>query len=159
MKKTMAQVALTTVKHPYEILREISAADDTDLTDSTMQDGLPNGVVTKSTKAQIIMFGTDDEDEAGTWALYGQTRNGPAELIATGTVALGDVETGEPDEYYANNIVISVQKWLSTIVAIAADNVSLYIAKLEFDCFGYDKIWLSLTKDTAASLGAKIRWI
>ncbi len=160
MPETITQVGQTTIRYPYEVLRAISATDDAALDADTMQLGLPSGVRTKSNRAEIIIHGTNLEDEAGTWELYAQAQDGPAELMGVGTVALGDILTGiETLDFYANNIVITTQKWLGVINAVAADDTSLYIAKLEFDCFGYDRIWLALTKTTAATLGAKVRWV
>ena len=149
--ETMVQVYVSSLKTPYEVLRAVSASDDTDFTTSTIKNGLPDGVVTKLNSAEIIFMGTDAEDEAFTWALYGQVRdaNGfkPAERIAHGTGILGDVETGNSNELYANVLAITTEGWMTNLKKAAAVNVSLYIAKLYFDHFGYDKIQLIMTKN------------
>ncbi len=160
MAKTMQQVGLTTIRYPYEALRAISADDDTALTATTMQLGLPSGVITKSNRAEIVIFGTNADGEGYTWGLYAQVQDGPAELMAIGSGNLGEIRVGdEANDFYSNDITITAQKWLGNINAVAADNVALYIAKLEFDCFGYEKIWLALTNNGTAKIGAMVRWI
>ena len=161
MIKTMQQVAQNTVRHGYETLRASSATDDTSLTAANLKDGIV-GVVTKSNAAEIIFHGSNADGETFTWTLYGQVRGGPAELIATGTGALGEIVSGlETNGFYANTIAITVQKWLSTIQVIAGDNVALYMSKILFDCYGYDEIAMYMTNNSAntATIGASVRWI
>ncbi len=160
MSKAMRQVGQTTIRYAYESLRAISADNDTALTATTMQLGLPSGVVTKSNRAEIVIFGTNADGEGYTWGLYAQVQDGPAELMGTGSGNLGNVRVGdEALDYYSNDITITTQKWLGNINKVAADNTALYIGKLEFDCFGYKKIWLALTNNGTAKIGAKVRWV
>ena len=161
--ETMTQVNVASLKTPYEVLRAVSVVDDTDFTVSTVKNGLVNGVETKLNSAEIIFVGTNAEDEAFTWALYGQVKsyNGsytPAERIAHGTGALGDVQTGVSNEFYANLLAITTEGWMTALKNAGGANVDLYVAKLVFDHFGYDKIQLIMTKNTCASIGAYVRW-
>ena len=154
-------IATSTIPTPYEVLRALSATDDVSLTAAQMQNGLSGGVTTQLNAAEIVFFGSNAEDETFTWTLYGQTKDGFVELIATGTGAWGEIAAGlGADTLFANVLSVTVEKWINTLNVVAGDNVALYISKLVFDCFGYDKIQLMMTKaGSAATIGALVRWI
>lgn len=160
MREVTGVIATSTIKTPYEVLRELSATDDTSLTAANLKDGLSGGLVTKLNAAEIVMFGTNAENETLSWTLYLQAKDAAAELVGIGQGALGDVEAGlGASTLFANVLVITTQKWINSLKVVAGDNVSLYTSKLLLDCFGYDKIELKMSKNaSAASVGALIRW-
>ena len=149
----------TTPKMGYIPLRVVSVDDDTDLTVANMKDGVPSTAVdVLLNHAEIVFKGSNAENLIFNLVLYLQAKGGPAELIAAGAGALGDVVATGTDLLYANSLTIT-QKWPNGIYETASDNVSKYIAKLVFDCLGYDKVYLVLTKNNVLSMGADIRFL
>ena len=152
----------------YRVLRAVSATDDTGLAaDGVDYDSIKDSLVGikpgQRGEVTIIFKGTDANNETLNWNLFAVKGVGsPAEQVAYGTAILGATQTGETNEFYADTIAITGQKWLRTVSAIQGLQYNLGtgavsgagIAKLTFDSMEYEYLYMLMSKGTCATCGA-----
>jgi hypothetical protein len=151
----------------YEVFRTVNGSNDTQLTATTQKtspDITTNGIVTAKLPVGsicVILMGTNAADKTTNWTIWAyKSIAGPAEYVAHGTAIFGLTQTGNPNEFYADTIVITDQQWLKLVWVVNDAPETIIagggIAKLVFDSCEYKFFRIIMTKGTCATMGAKI---
>ena len=162
----------------YKVLRALGSSDDTNLVltstpASQTGNAIPSGAVhvpTRCVSMQIIIVGTDAEDEVANWWLYGYKPEDftggvksptPAEYLAHGTATLGQqvFDPASGPVYYADTIAITAEGGVyDVLVTTAGANSCGSIAKLICNNPGFEYIYMIMQKSTCASMGSYLTW-
>ena len=182
-------MSLTTKSHKLFVARQEAAADDSfstglatggdfaskpssalDVLDIVRLDPNANNtpdpkVIAESiTNGMVLTFaGGDAADAAFTWKVYAwRNENGPAELVADGSGALGTQGVVKyphnnavaTNKFWADTITVTNEYWIKEVEATANGNNS--VSKLWFDTCGYRYFYVEIPTsdgDMAAYVG------
>ncbi len=117
-----AQAQNTYRRGTYEVLRTVTATEDTQLTASTQKTApvrSDDGTVflhwDQVGAIHLRFKGTGAQNLTLAWTLWGyKDASNPARYVAHGTATTGLTQTGETNEFYCDTIVITAQAYTKT---------------------------------------------